>query len=77
MRSKQVQHMDPSFSKLIPLLLISPHHGNYCYQWEKKAKSEWEAINVPSNTCVIYVQSCGNYKCTVAGELYSFEVRGW
>lgn len=74
-----MQHVDPLdlVFKLIPLLLISPNHGNVCYQWEKKETLEWEAIDVPNNTCVLYVKSCGMYKCTVDGEVYSFEVQGW
>lgn len=75
-RSRKSQYLDPCDSKYVSLLLLSPDHGSVQYQWEKKGRHEWESIDVSNSTCVLYVKSCGIYKCTVAGEAHLFEVGG-
>lgn len=76
LRSKQIQSFNPEVARFTPLILVMPDHGNVGYEWEKKGTSEWEAICVPRDTCILYVKSCGLYKCTVMGQEYQFDVRG-
>ena len=62
----------------IPLLVISPGHGQVHYQWEKKCSTmvEWENVAVPPTTCLLYVDTAQQYRCTVEGESVTFNLQG-
>ena len=69
----------------VPLLVISPAHGQVSYKWEKKSLDwedtavpslDWEDTAVPSFTCLLYVDTAQQYKCTVDGESVIFNVQG-
>ena len=62
----------------IPLLVISPEHGQVHYQWEKKSSTmeNWENVAVPPNTCLLYVDTAQQYKCTVDGKTVTFNLQG-
>lgn len=44
--------------------------------WEQKNIASWMPIDVPSSTCILYVNSHGKYRCTLGGEVYYFDVCG-
>ena len=58
------------------LLVLSPYHGEVSYKWEKKGNLAWEMIDVPSSTCLLYVNCYGMYRCKVDDAIYYFEVIG-
>jgi len=62
----------------VPLLVISPSHGQISYKWEKKSSSnmDWEDMAIPPFTCLLYVDTAQQYKCTVDGESVIFNVQG-
>jgi hypothetical protein len=41
------------------LLVISPNHGRVQYKWEWKRAymTDWKAVDVPSWTCLLYIDS--------------------
>ena len=61
-----------------PLLVISPSHGNVNYNWEQKTclMGEWQTIKVPPWTCLLYVTSANQYRCTVGTSSILFDVKG-
>ena len=65
----------PCMWQPIPLLVISSAHGQVSYKWEKKSL-DWEDIAVPPFTCPLYVDTAQQYKCTVDGESFIFNVQG-
>ena len=69
---------EPCMWPPIPLLVISPRHGQVHYQWEKKSCTmvEWENVAVPPTTCLLYVDTAQQYRCTVEGESITFNVQG-
>ena len=57
--------------------MLSPNHGkSVSYKWERRnAKSTvWEPIQVPANTCLLFVHDPGDYRCIVCDETYYFIV---
>ena len=76
LRSPRIQPIDFHDNQFVPLILVSPDHGSVRYIWERRIMLKWEAINVPDHTCVLYVNTCGMYKCTVAGQEFRFEIKG-
>ena len=61
-----------------PLLVISPGHGNMKYKWEQKTclMGDWQKIEVPPWTCLLYVTSANQYRCTVETSSVLFDVKG-
>lgn len=61
-----------------PLFVLSPNHGKTEYLWERKGNRglEWTKIDVPSHTCLLYVDVAGEYKCTVESISINFHVQG-
>ena len=61
-----------------PLLVISPGHGNVKYKWEQKTHfmGDWQTIEVPPWTCLLYVTSANQYRCTVETSSILFDVKG-
>ena len=60
-----------------PLLVVSPKHGSVEYKWERKVSftsNEWKTIEVPSWTCLLYVTSAAQYRCTVELSTIIFDV---
>ena len=62
----------------ILLLVISPAHGRVQYIWEKRSKEtdEWEKSDVPTHTCLLYVDTAKQYRCTFDGTSIVFNVQG-
>ena len=50
-----------------PLVVIDPNHGTAIHIWEKKqpCDSSWKKIDVPSYTCLLYVDTTMQYRCSV------------
>ena len=50
----------------IPLVVIDPNHGTAIYTWEKKQPDDnsWKN-DVPSHTCLLYVDNTVQYRCSV------------
>ena len=46
--------------------------------WEtgKLLMGDWETINVPPWTCLLYVTSANQYRCTVEASSVLFDVKG-
>lgn len=64
----------------VPLLVISPNHGNVEYKWEKKVSSfldEWKSIELPPWTCLLYATTATQYRCIVETSVVAFDVKGW
>ena len=73
------QHLTLPENAAIPLLVISPNHGNVMYKWEKRVPSffgEWKTIEVPPWTCLLYVNNATQYRCTVETSFITFDVKG-
>ena len=47
----------------LPLLVIFPNHGNVKYKWEQRTCciGEWEMVEVPPWTCLLYVMLANQY----------------
>lgn len=60
------------------LLVISPNHGRVQYKWEWKHAymTDWKAVDVPSWTCLLYIDTAGQYRCTVEDSTVLFHVQG-
>ena len=60
------------------LLVVSPNHGTVAYQWQYKSicSDVWTAINVPSYTCLLYVNTARKYRCMVDDKIILFDVKG-
>ena len=56
------------------LFVLSPDHGKVNYTWEKKGDWAWEMIDIPPNTCIVYVNSSRRYRCSVGDDHYYFDV---
>ena len=76
LQGEKVQYVEPNNTSVATLLLISPDHGRVEYNWQRKKELDWDSIDSPKDTCVLYVKDCGLYRCTVANKHYFFEVRG-
>ena len=61
-----------------PLLVLSPNHGRVVYKWEWKSvyDEQWQLLDVPMYTCLLYPQRSGQYKCTVGSFETLFTVKG-
>ena len=46
------------------------------YQWQKKSctMEEWEDMAVPPNTCLLYVDTAQQYRCTVEEKSVAFNL---
>ena len=75
LRSQKVVEISTKFES-IPLLVLSPNHGEVTYFWEKKGVGVWESLCAPSDTCILYTNSPGCYQCTVEEKVFEFEVKG-
>lgn len=61
----------------IPLVVIVPNHGRAIYTWEKKPHDgSWKKIDVPSYTCLLYVDTTMQYRCSVDDKTVVFDVKG-
>ena len=62
----------------IPLVVIAPDHGRVVYTWEEKHPhdSSWKKIDVPSYTCLLYVDTTMQYRCCVDDKTVVFDVKG-
>ena len=62
----------------IPLVVIDPNHGTAIYTWEKKQPHDnsWKKIDVPSHTCLLYVDTTMQYRCSVDDKVVVFNVKG-
>ena len=69
--------MDPQ--EPLPLLVLSPNHGMVEYLWEYKSNysQQWCKLEVPTTTCLLYIDTVRKYKCTVDGNEVIFYVKGW
>ena len=63
--------------KPVPLFAISPNHGKVRYQWDRKnfLAPDWVPLNVPTSTCLLFVDSVGKYRCSFDSETIEFQVR--
>ena len=61
----------------IPLVVIDPNHGMAIYTWEKKQlhDNNWKKIDVPSYTCLLYVDTTMQYRCSVNDKIVVFNVK--
>ena len=61
----------------VPLLVISPSHGKVKYKWEQRKSfmGDWEVVKVPHWTCLLYVTSANQYRCTVETSTIIFDVK--
>lgn len=61
----------------VPLLVISPSHGNVKYKWEQRTSfmGEWKMVKVPPWTCLLYVTLANQYRCTVETSTILFDVK--
>ena len=74
------QHLTLHENAATPLLVISPKHGSVEYKWKKKVSflsNEWRTIEVPSWTCLLYVTTATQYRCTVESSMITFDVTSW
>ena len=62
-------------NRCAPLLVISPDHGAVSYVWELNSAAE-DVIPVYANTPLLFVDTCGSYKCTVGNKVFNFQVEG-
>lgn len=62
----------------IPLVVIDPDHGTAIYIWEKKYPHDnsWKKIDAPSYTCLLYVDTTMQYRCSVNDKTVVFNVKG-
>lgn len=74
-KSSPIQCLLPS-TNYASLLVLSPLHGCIKYKWERKNMLTWVGVDVPPSTCILYVNSCGKYRCTIGGDQYCFDVHG-
>lgn len=63
---------------VVLLLLVSSKHGKVEYKWEKKRRwmDDWNLMKVPSYTCLMYVDTAAQYRCTVENKTIEFNVKG-
>lgn len=63
---------------VVPLLVMTPKHGSVEYKWEKKRQwmDDWNLMKVPSYTCLVYVDTAAQYRCTVDSNTIEFNVKG-
>ena len=78
---KKVVHImeKPCMWPPMPLLVISPRHGQACYTWERKTgphTEKWESINVPPYTAILYIDTAMQYRCTVDDTSVVINVQG-
>lgn len=74
----QIIMEEPCMWPPTPLIVISPNHGHVLYAWEKKKENteNWESVNVPSHTCILYIDTAMQYRCNVNGKSVLFNVQG-
>lgn len=56
------------------LLCLSERHGDVDYHWEKQfGPCSWDDFNFP-NTCLVFTDCPGGYRCSVEGNFFTFSV---
>lgn len=60
-----------------PLLVVSPFHGKVKYIWKYQIyMDEWNLIQVPPYTYLLFVDTARKYRYTVEGKTVLFSVKG-
>ena len=62
----------------IPLVVIDPNHGTAIYTWERKQPHDnnWNKIDIPSYTYLLYVDTTMQYRCSVDDKTIVFNIKG-